>query len=269
MKLTWLVDAEHGIERSAEFQTIVRSRGYECRPVKYFPGTKSPGDIAGAENLSIDARVVFFGGPALMDHIQATRRWKPGGWCTFANFRCETYYCYFGRFLLNESYVLLPAAEAVRRSSSVFDQLAVNGEVFIRPAVGRKLFDGACVDIDSLRSTLNNRIDPRTMVVISSPKPVEREWRLFVAHDDVIASSQYADSGRFEQRSGCPRDIMDFATSILREVAWRPDPLFSMDICESEGRVSLVEINGFSCSGLYAADLNAIVDAVEGAALRS
>ena len=133
MTFTWLIDADQSWERSADFQTLIRSRGYECRPVKFFPQTKSPGDIAGAEDLAIDARAVYFGGPALMDYIQTNRRWKPGGWCTFANFRCETYYCYFGRYLLNENYVLLPAAEAVRRSSRLFDELAVDGEVCLAP----------------------------------------------------------------------------------------------------------------------------------------
>lgn len=269
MALTWLIDADQSSERSAEFQALIRSRGYECRPVKFFPETKPPGDIAGAEHLQIDARAVFFGGPALMDHIQTNRRWKPGGWCTFANFRCETYYCYFGKYLLNEDYVLLPAAEAVRRSSQLFDQLAVNGDVFIRPAVGRKLFVGTCVDIDDLRSTLSSRLDPRTMVVISSPKVVGREWRLFVAHNDVIASSQYADNGQVVRRPDCPSDVIHFAESILSDVAWRPDPLFSMDLCESGGRIFIVEINGFSCSNLYAADLNSIVDAVSETARRS
>lgn len=269
MKLTWLIDADQSFERSAEFQTLIRTRGYECRPVKFFPESKQPGDIVGAEHIPIDARVVFFGGPALMNHIQTNRRWKPGGWCTFANFCCETYYCYFGKYLLNEDYVMLPAAEAVRRSSQLFDQLAINGELFIRPAVGRKLFSGTCEYIDAFRSKLSNRLDPRTMVVISSPKTVVREWRLFVAHDDVITSSQYAVNGQLELRQGCPTDVLNFAETILSSVSWRPDPLFTMDFCESEGRIALVEINGFSCSNLYDADLNSIIDAVAEQARRS
>ncbi len=63
-------------------------------------------------------------------------------------------------------------------------------------------------------------------MVISSPKSIGKEWRLFVAHDQVFASSQYADQGQVAKQSGCPGEVLDFAERILSEVSWRPDPLF-------------------------------------------
>jgi hypothetical protein len=47
---------------------------------------------------------------------------------------------------------------------------------------------------------------------------------------------------------------------MLAEVRWRPDPIFMMDVCESGGRLWLVELNGFSTSWLYACDLAAVVE---------
>jgi hypothetical protein len=47
--------------------------------------------------------------------------------------------------------------------------------------------------------------------------------------------------------------------SQANRVRWRPDPIFMLDICEAEERFWLVEINGFSCSWLYACDLAAVV----------
>jgi hypothetical protein len=47
--------------------------------------------------------------------------------------------------------------------------------------------------------------------------------------------------------------------SVLAEVRWRPDPIFMMDVCESDDRLCLVELNGFSCSWLYRCDLAAVV----------
>jgi hypothetical protein len=46
---------------------------------------------------------------------------------------------------------------------------------------------------------------------------------------------------------------------MLAEVRWRPDPIFMMDLCEADGNLWLVELNGFSCSWLYACDLAAVV----------
>jgi hypothetical protein len=53
---------------------------------------------------------------------------------------------------------------------------------------------------------------------------------------------------------------------MLSEVRWRPDPIFMMDIAESEGQLWLVELNGFSCSWLYACDLQAVVATAGGLA---
>jgi len=46
---------------------------------------------------------------------------------------------------------------------------------------------------------------------------------------------------------------------MLTEVRWTPDPVFMMDVCETEGQFWLVELNGFSCSWLYQCDLTAVV----------
>ena len=54
---------------------------------------------------------------------------------------------------------------------------------------------------------------------------------------------------------------VDPVETMLAEVRWRPGPIFMMDVCESEGRLWLVEINGLSCSWLYACDLEAVVAA--------
>jgi hypothetical protein len=49
--------------------------------------------------------------------------------------------------------------------------------------------------------------------------------------------------------------------AVLDEVRWRPDPIFMLDVCECEGRLWLLELNGFSCSWLYRCDLPAVVAA--------
>ena len=48
-------------------------------------------------------------------------------------------------------------------------------------------------------------------------------------------------------------------SAMLAEVRWRPDPIFMLDICESGGRLWLVELNSFSSSWLYQCDLGRIV----------
>ena len=258
----FLIDANSNGIRSEEMRSIFAQRGIDVRAVKLFPQSTFPHDIVNAEDIATDANVVCFGGPALIHHIQNKRRWKPGGWCTFANFSCEVYYTYFGKFLLNNRYTLLPAAEASRQSGFLFEQFGINGEVFARPSAGRKLFVGKTFEIDDFNKTVSNIDDPRSLVLISHPQKIGREWRLYVAHDAIITFSQYAANGERELQFACPSDVLDFGNEILRQTSWRPDPIFSMDLCECNDQIRLLELNGFSCSNLYACDLDAIIETV-------
>lgn len=262
MKPIWLIDTSCEVLRSAELQQIIRARQYEVRPVKFFPDAVRPKDIAGAEDIPIDANVICFGGPAFVHHVQQHRRWRPGSWCSFANFDCSLYYSHFGRFLLNDDYGLYAASEALRMSRILFDRFAVRGEIFLRPNAGRKIFSGKCVDRDDFEERLTRLFDPTELVVVSSPKQIGREWRLVAARRDVLTASQYADHGSVARTRDCPEQVIEFGREILRTVKWLPDPLFTMDIAESESKLRLIELNGFSCSSFYECDLDRIVDMV-------
>lgn len=80
------------------------------------------------------------------------------------------------------------------------------------------VFTGRCIDKDDFAQALSPAtFDADCQVVIAAPREIGREWRVVVAGDEVVAASQYADEGT------------------LREVRWRPDPIFRLDVCESAG----------------------------------
>jgi hypothetical protein len=125
------------------------------------------------------------------------------------------------------------------------------------------LFTGRCVAADDFPAALApTRYDPTTLVVVAAPRAVGREWRVVVAGDRVVTGSQYADGGRKVVAPGCPVDVTDFVEGMLAEVRWRPDPIFMLDVAESDGQMWLVELNGFSCSWLFGCDPAAVVGAV-------
>ena len=107
------------------------------------------------------------------------------------------------------------------------------------------------------------------VLVAAAPQEIGREWRVVVSGDEVIAGSQYAIAGTRTIASGAPNEVLDFVRSVLADVRWRPDNLFMLDVCESEGQLRLVELNSFSCSWLYACDLPRVVDAASQAAARA
>jgi hypothetical protein len=68
--------------------------------------------------------------------------------------------------------------------------------------------------------------------------------------------------------AGCPDEVRGFVTGMLKAVSWRPDPIFMVDVCASDGRLWLVELNGFSCSWLYQCDLPSVVGRASELAVR-
>jgi len=49
----------------------------------------------------------------------------------------------------------------------------------------------------------------------------------------------------------------------MAQLSYEPDPVWVLDICQlKNGSLKIIEVNSFSCSGLYACDMNPIVENV-------
>jgi hypothetical protein len=145
-------------------------------------------------------------------------------------------------------------------TDSLFARYAGGGRLFLRPDAVDKTFTGALADKASLNRMLSEAaFDPTALVLVARPKEISYEWRLLVANGEVIAGSQYRAAGEFVNVAGCPGEVHAFTATVLQQVDWRPDALFVMDVCESENHLRLVELNSFSCSGHYLADLGTVV----------
>jgi hypothetical protein len=104
-------------------------------------------------------------------------------------------------------------------------------------------------------------------VLIASPQEIVREWRVVIARGRFIAASQYKSEGCHSELPGCPQDVRTYVDGLLAEVQYRPDPIYMMDLCLSGNNLYLLELNSFSCSGLYQCDSSAVVKEVKGLAI--
>ncbi len=162
--------------------------------------------------------------------------------------------------MLNQNYAFLPIAEALRRRNELFATFGRQDSVFVRPDSVDKSFSGKLVDINSFVDLLTpHAIDPTLMVMVSEPQPIRFEWRLFIQHGRVFASSQYRVNGQTNVASHVPISVIDFVENVLGQINWRPDPLFVVDVCDSDDELKIVELNSFSCSGQCAIDLEEYV----------
>ncbi len=261
MRPIWIIEAGVFGQNAERLRAEVERQGMECWSVRqYALADDSMASLRG-EPLAPDDCVICYSTFPFAQDVEA-RGWKSGAWCSFDNLACSMYYAYFGRYLLNQQYTLLPSLEAMRQREFLYQTFGRNGQVFARPNGVEKLFTGRCVAEEDFAVALAPaRYNPTTQVVIAAPQTIGREWRLVVAEHAIVAASQYMEQGKFAVAPGCPKSVREFVQNMLNEVQWRPDPIFMVDVCESNGNLYLLELNSFSCSGLYQCDMAEVVAA--------
>jgi hypothetical protein len=270
MRPTWLIEAGVYGDEATPLLEEIRRQGMAGEIVPHQSLRKGSTPVVGGQPLRPEACVLGYGTFPFARQIQLHHRWIPGAWCSAENLDCTAYYAHFGRYLLNQHYAIMPGVEAIRQRDWLFSVFGGEEGVFARPTSCLKLFVGRCIDRESFAAALApTRYDPATLVVIAAPRPIEREWRLVVVADRVVSGSQYAAGGERTISAGCPSEVRQFAESMLAEVRWRPDPAFMLDMCESAGRLWLVELNSFSGSWLYQCELPEVVAAASDLAERA
>ncbi len=260
MHPTWLIEAGVYRDEADLLLAAIRRQGMTGAIVPY-DALKAGADLViDGRAVPPDGCVIGYGTFPFARQIQLHHRWSPGAWCDAEKLDCSTYFAYFGTYLLNQPYAIMPGVEAIRQRDWLFSAFGGGDEVFARPTGCHKLFVGRCIHRESFASALSpTRYDPATQVVIAAPREIGREWRLVIIGDRVIAASQYAEDGTKSIAAGCPDDVRDFVAGMLSAVSWRPDPIFMVDVCESDGRLWLVELNSFSSSWLYRCDFAEVV----------
>lgn len=262
MKCKWLLQEDVFNEDLESFTKEITKRGMQYEIVKYIPF-----DIDNQYKVFDDDEcVVCYGSINWINRVKHNP-WIPGVWLDKKALECTTYYAYYGKYLINKDYNLLSFAEFKRRQKEIF---AGRCEVFIRPNSNMKEFAGcaACRDHIELNFRYTD-IKPSTLIVISSYKYIETEWRFIIADRKPIAWSRYRTNHHLNLGPYAPQAAINLAEEIA-EVEWRPSNVFVIDIGRLKGsnEYGLIEIGSFNCAGLYKCDRSQIVKSISEVALR-
>ena len=208
---------------------------------------------------------VFLGSISAARKLQRNSKlhgWVPNLWCNWNNYKCSTYYAYWGEHLFNQDYTFIPVAEFARKLDSFFD---LTDRIFVRPDSGAKPFTGAIFEKRDFEGKswdyLMSELNPYDLLVVSSIKPIEREWRVVCSGKEVITGSRYKTHGQVDYRGELPEDVLQFAENVIK-TDWQPDPIYVLDICRSRNKLYLLEIGSFNVAGLYHCDFSKIVKTV-------
>ena len=270
MEVHWLIEKnvfEDTITQN--FVAAIEKQNMVVKQAEYVPFAGHALDL---NYFGDDDCVVFHGSLNLAAVLSRYTKWIPGVYYTVDNYRCSTYYNYFGKYHVNNDYIMLPFGELDRQHHFLFSKLGKENTIFVRPDSGSKQFTGQTMSLETWKADLDligfYDVEDTEMVVVSSPKNIKAEYRFVVVGDEIITGCQYNAAGKYVEEA---MDVGFYSShavvlkinEILEGTTWRPDKVFVMDMCQvSSGECYLLEIGCFSCAGLYACDLDMIVQEV-------
>lgn len=258
MKVKWIIEKDlwHPKEES-ELIAACKKFGFEYELINQLSFIKS----INLNKKDQDGCVIVSGSIGLTTIIMNNTSLVPGGYADYQKYACSNYYQLLGDILLNSEYILLPFGDLTRLKKMVYDKFSVNDTIFIRPDSGKKLFRGKIVKWDNWNSEIEESklwgIEPNDLVLVSSPKKIDMEWRFFVADCKVFTGCLYASSD-FRKEDFYLNKLAEGLAQKTAEI-YQPDRCFSIDICMHGEEMSVLEINSGTSAGMYDCDIEKIV----------
>ena len=237
------------------------------------------------KNLGIEYILVNLNGSDLKVINKDLRIEEPNSQKIFEEFISEgNVFCYGGKAIINLSkkYNLKPGCFYSEELSFEYlknnleqellnndfivgklKDLSIHGEsAFIRPVENSKLFTGLVVkreDLKKWQERENHSNSPflNEELMLTSVKKVCQEFRFFVYKKEVVTYSSYSSEGVYNDGLKPTKELLDYADEIINKYEL---PLaYVLDIAIAEGSFKIVELNCINTSGLYSADVYALI----------
>lgn len=271
MKCKWLLD-KHMLSSSYhdDLTKILDELGYEYEILTYIPHALGANvqPHVNAPTFKNDECIVSYGS---IEHLQSLGYYNKGYYPLYymnkETLSCKDYLSKIpSKYLLNANFIMLPYGSFKDRKEQVYDLFHTN-KLFIRPDSGLKTFAGTTIHYDDFDYELNTLekltgVLDNTLILISNIQPIKKEYRILVGDGDIIASSMYKHNDKVVMKEGAPEGAKELA-KIIANQEHQPDKAYTVDIAELEnGEFKVIELNSFSCAGLYACNLYDVVKGI-------
>ena len=259
MKAAWLIDGflvdrEYG----DSIVDALNHYGYETHIQEY--NLTLPAIVP--NNYTQDRPVVLYGPHQFIKKLRSS--FNPGAFCNEHNLRFSVFSANLPQdCMLNRLDVVkyLPFSHV-----KMFEEYRF-APFFLRPDVVTKTFAGHIVyealDISTLEQCTS--VSDDTWCVVAPERSIIAEFRYVIVNGKVITGSQYRRDNVLDVRI----DTMPGADKLAQAIAeyeWQADTVYVCDIAETPYGFKVIELNSFSCAGLYACDKRKIALAVSEAA---
>lgn len=228
--------------------------------IKMIEACKTNGNpVIEIEDLKIIASIpdnrstIFYGSLGLTIPAKLQGKWSP---CVVINdnFDYEVWCREWGSNCLNNGAVY--TIEKFCEHQWFFEE-----NHFIRPCLDNKLFSGAVFSYEEFCNWAFafGMIAPEALqarIVVSEPKKVTEEWRVFMVDGRASTGSLYQRDNVAKQEP-LTQEVIDYAEAIAK--VWSPAKIFTLDIGRHEGILRVIEAGSFNSAGLYGSDATKLV----------
>jgi hypothetical protein len=261
MKVNWIID---------ECAELVTPEFYEqCTKLGHnvFTLNSKNGDLLIFDNLQRRKPTVCIGPMSICHKVNQTRpEWIPGYYRDLDRLKCSDYIPYTSRLLLNHNYFFLPLKDIPNQYKNIKRNFCIlDDRIFIRPNKCNKVFSGQTISTQNLEWEIKvlqdtYKVDDTELCLVSENRAslIDFEFRFVVVDGKVVAGSMYKPE---EKTVKYRHPAFQFAQKCAD--LYLPENVFTLDICElKSGDYKLVELNSFSCAGLYKCDYEDVIKSV-------
>ncbi|KOY87407.1 hypothetical protein AD998_15810 [bacterium 336/3] len=207
-------------------------------------------------------KYVFYGSSTLIFNAYNHPIYQKGVFYDENTFTIENYNQQWGTKMLNHDAIITSLADFSQRNYPLESQW------FIRPTSDSKAFSGSVMQFSEIQAFTKNieesnnpYLSTQTLIAVSSPKKIEKEWRHFIVNKEVVSSSRYAQNGHLSiSNTDISDDLINFIESCCEQ--YTPHNIFVMDTALCQDKYFIIECNCFNGTGFYSHDIEAIIQKI-------
>lgn len=218
------------------------------------------------EYMSFPKDSIFHGSLGNASRISKELNFISGSLCDEDGFSYFFLFENYNNYLLNKNVVFATISELMQNSEIA--RGLHSEKLFARPDSPLKEFSGRIIPAENLTPAhfdygfYHENIN--LPIVLAPLKPIEKEWRFICINHQIITGCEYVADGRKGGRtinSESREGAFVFAQKIADERKQK-DFAYVIDVCSSDGKLYLVEMNPFSGADFYHCDAKKIIEAL-------
>lgn len=219
------------------------------------------------EYMSFPKNSIFHGSLGNASRISKELNLIPGSLCDEDGFSYSVLFENYNNYLLNKNVIFTTISELMQNPEIA--RGLHSEKLFVRPDSPLKEFSGRIIPTENLTPAhfdygfYHENIN--LPIVLAPLKPIEKEWRFICINHQIITGCEYVADGRKSGRtinSESREGAFVFAQKIADERKQK-DFTYVIDVCSSDGKLYLVEMNPFSGADFYHCDAKKIVEAMD------